>query len=431
MDTHTQCPGCTITLQEPYIRCAECPVQTCLHCFARGLEVDRHKSDHNYIVIKHDFSLFDKAWTAAEEMRLLEAVADCGVGNWTDISHQMQTKSKQDCEHHYYRYYISDAKYPLPELEDPMISMHPAPVTYKMCEDPPRPAVASLSYTEMAGYLAARGDFTTEYNNYAETDLRELEFTETDGELDKELKISVLDIYWHCLKERQRRKRIVRNYGLINLQKLQAQSRRFDATIRSWVEGLRSMLKVCSPYEWDKYLEGLHYELELRQEIKRLQEYRHAGITRLRSARLYRNLKTSQDQTKERRNALTNVLSNLKDESATQQWLQRQAALGGAPVTLPNASRKSAPPLDIIGMPGYDKLLPREKEMCASVRLVPQAFLDFKTLLVNECRKHGCLKLAQARQMIKIDVNKTRKIYDFLVAEGLLNKEPLPAAGDG
>ena len=44
---------------------------------------------------------------------------------------------------------------------------------------------------------------------------------------------------------------------------------------------------------------------------------------------------------------------------------------------------------------------------------------------MEECRKLGHLRLAQARCMIKIDVNKTRKIYDFLVEEGLINKEPL------
>ena len=49
--------------------------------------------------------------------------------------------------------------------------------------------------------------------------------------------------------------------------------------------------------------------------------------------------------------------------------------------------------------------------------------MEFKRILVNECLKLGCLKLAQARSLIKIDVNKTRKIYDFLHQEGLINKD--------
>jgi len=55
--------------------------------------------------------------------------------------------------------------------------------------------------------------------------------------------------------------------------------------------------------------------------------------------------------------------------------------------------------------------------------LIPAAYLDFKSILVTEANKHGSLRLAQARQLIKIDVNKTRKIFDFLVAEDYLKKD--------
>jgi transcriptional adapter 2-alpha len=62
-------------------------------------------------------------------------------------------------------------------------------------------------------------------------------------------------------------------------------------------------------------------------------------------------------------------------------------------------------------------------QLCSRVRLVPEAYLDFKRLLVTENSKHGCLRLAQARLLIKIDVNKTRKIYDFLISEGLITAD--------
>ena len=56
------------------------------------------------------------------------------------------------------------------------------------------------------------------------------------------------------------------------------------------------------------------------------------------------------------------------------------------------------------------------------VRLVPGAYLEYKSALLNECNKQGGLRLAQARALIKIDVNKTRKIYDFLIREGYITK---------
>ena len=45
-----------------------------------------------------------------------------------------------------------------------------------MSEDPPRPSDHSLVHNEMAGYMAGRGDFTTEYDNFMELDLRHMEF---------------------------------------------------------------------------------------------------------------------------------------------------------------------------------------------------------------------------------------------------------------
>ena len=62
-------------------------------------------------------------------------------------------------------------------------------------------------------------------------------------------------------------------------------------------------------------------------------------------------------------------------------------------------------------------------QLCGQIRLVPEAYVEFKRTLMTECLKQGSLKLAQARSLIKIDVNKTRKIYDFLYHEGMINKD--------
>lgn len=79
-------------------------------------------------------------------------------------------------------------------------------------------------------------------------------------------------------------------------------------------------------------------------------------------------------------------------------------------------------PLDIVGLPGFEKLSKQEQDLCKNVRLVPQTYLDLKDLLVLENKKLGYLSLKTARKMLKIDVNKTRKLYDFLIDEGFINK---------
>ena len=51
--------------------------------------------------------------------------------------------------------------------------------------------------------------------------------------------------------------------------------------------------------------------------------------------------------------------------------------------------------------------------------------MEYRDLLVAEYQKQGSLKLAQARVLIRIDVNKTRKLYDFLCEKSLISANPL------
>lgn len=76
----------------------------------------------------------------------------------------------------------------------------------------------------------------------------------------------------------------------------------------------------------------------------------------------------------------------------------------------------------ILGLPSYDKLTEEEKELCSTIRLVPTAYLSYKAILISENAKSSNLRLADARRLIKIDVNKTRQLYDFLLKSGFINK---------
>ena len=55
--------------------------------------------------------------------------------------------------------------------------------TLVACENPPRPIEGSALHIEMSGYLPARGDFTVEYDNYAEMSLKDISFTDTSDQL--------------------------------------------------------------------------------------------------------------------------------------------------------------------------------------------------------------------------------------------------------
>ncbi|KAJ8369265.1 hypothetical protein SKAU_G00092930 [Synaphobranchus kaupii] len=428
------CRGCSSYLTEPYIKCAECgptPFLLCLQCFTRGFEYKKHQSDHRYEIMTSDFPVLEPGWTAQEEMALLEAVMDCGFGNWQDVAYQMRTKSKEECEGHYMKNFINNPLFSstllgLRQMEaraaDTAIPFKPA------TDDPPRPAFDSLLSRDMAGYMPARADFMEEFDNYAEWDLKDIDFVDDDSDILHALKIAVVDIYHSRLKERQRRKKIIRDHGLIHLRKFQMLERRYPKQVQDLHEAMRRFARVVGPIEHDKFIESHALEFELRREIQRLQEYRRAGIQSFCSAKVYERVKRVREDERRKRSMLCDVLQLIQDGRACQQWLHKQAAIdaGISPVvtsiTTSASGRRSAPPLNLTGLPGTDKLNDREKELCQVVRLVPGAYLEYKQALLNESRRQGGLRLAQARALIKIDVNKTRKIYDFLIKEGYINK---------
>ncbi|CAB1348973.1 unnamed protein product, partial [Coregonus sp. 'balchen'] len=346
-----RCRGCSSNLVEPYIKCAECgpsPFLLCLQCFTRGFEFKKHESDHKYEIMTSDFPVLEPGWTAQEEMALLEA----------DVAYQMRTKSKEECEAHYMKNFINNPLFSstllnLRQKEEARTADTAIP--FKPTDDPPRPTFDSLLSRDMAGYMPARADFMEEFDNYAEWDLKDIDFVDDDTDILHALKVAVVDIYHSRLKERERRKKIIRDHGLINLRKFQ-------------------------------------------------------------SAKVYERVKHVREDERRKRTMLVDVLQYIQDGRACQQWLSKQAAIdaGITPVvttiTTSATGRRSAPPLNLTGLPGTEKLNDREKELCQVVRLVPGAYLEYKQALLNECRRQGGLRLAQARALIKIDVNKTRKI---------------------
>lgn len=92
--------------------------------------------------------------------------------------------------------------------------------------------------------------------------------------------------------------------------------------------------------------------------------------------------------------------------------------------------KKVAVPLDLTGLPGVDKLVAREHEMCSAMRMLPVHFLSIKESLLRRCLKEGHLRRQAVRTMFKVDPNKVVRIYEWLLSCGLVTEEPaLQAAG--
>jgi transcriptional adapter 2-alpha len=77
-----------------------------------------------------------------------------------------------------------------------------------------------------------------------------------------------------------------------------------------------------------------------------------------------------------------------------------------------------ANPLDITEADGIHLLSIDEQELCSALRILPKPYLVIKETILNEYTRRGTLRRRQARELIKIDVNKTSRIYDFFMKMG-------------
>ncbi|TGZ66361.1 hypothetical protein CRM22_005356 [Opisthorchis felineus] len=158
-------------------------------------------------------------WGANEEQQLLEALEHYGVGNWEDVSLKVETRSPLECMEHYGAYYLDTMlgsntlcqSAPTPRVTDHTAdssqstpTMQPSPAVYMEVED-----------QQLLGYMPARGDFERDYDNDAESILCRLHPSFSYDDLEDALKVAQVGIYMQRLRERQRRKEIAREHGLI------------------------------------------------------------------------------------------------------------------------------------------------------------------------------------------------------------------------
>jgi hypothetical protein len=67
------------------IECAVCSnLDLCIECFAIGVEPPGHAATHDYRVHENlsSFALYDREWTAEDELLLLQGIDMYGMGNW-------------------------------------------------------------------------------------------------------------------------------------------------------------------------------------------------------------------------------------------------------------------------------------------------------------------------------------------------------------
>lgn len=459
------CFGCHLLLKEPYIECQDClgkPV-VCTDCFSKGREFGEHSSGHSYKVhtlilitkfIKDDlncfffqiicerYSVLDQAWTAKEEEILLQGLVQHGLGNWDDIAKAVGSKSAFQCQDHFEKVYVENSAGVLSSAwtRHQVARSKAQPVSFKVGLDaPPRPSTTSQHGKDLGGYNSARGDFDQELDNQAEllvtcldpdairdrlesdlnVDLGRLQESGEDGDkLDAVLELSLIEIYQNKIRQRARLKRIVKEFGLLNKSKTISRSNSYQALLKAG-PGYSQLLKfgkvMCS-LDFDYLMESLSHEMSLKRQILHLQDYRSHGLTRFASTAIFTKLKLQRD-----RNLRQVATDSVRD------WTCFKSAVNyvkdeDTGQLIPTMARKVMMPLDIVGMPGYEKLTTEEREVCASARVQPDMFLEVKDEFIRINGENEGLRLADARAIVKIDVNKTKKLYEYFLQKGLIVK---------
>ncbi|XP_053613319.1 transcriptional adapter 2B isoform X2 [Plodia interpunctella] len=291
------CTYCQEEINGIRVRCAECiDFDICLQCFSLGAEIGSHKNDHSYQFMDSGaFGIFlgRSSWSANEEVRLLDAMEQFGFGNWEDIAKHIETRTPEEAKDEYITRYLegSIGRATWCNVESTSRpSLHCAdrdegPLGPSAVSRLPHLAVTGDEASQL-GYMPNRDDFEREHDHEAEQLISTLSLNPEDDELDVALKLSQVDIYTRRLRERTRRKRLVRDYQLVsvffnnqrNKQKLLG---KLAKEKKEFTDRLRWTAQFYGRAEQAGVVAGLWRERELRVRLAELHRYRLAGVTRL------------------------------------------------------------------------------------------------------------------------------------------------------
>ncbi|KAJ1970142.1 Transcriptional adapter ada2 [Dimargaris xerosporica] len=450
------------------IRCAECSdFDACVSCFSKGIEIGDHKNYHKYkVVTPNFFPIYTEDWSADEELLLIEGIQQAGLGNWIDVSEHVGTKGKDECERHYRQVYLESLQWPLPAFLESTFDSNKAatrpPAAKKLRPSPsnPRqnkPLSSGPANHEVQGYMPARLEFEVEHENEAEHCVKDMVFNPDDTTEDTELKLVTMDIYNHKIDRRLERKRFILERNLVDYKRIQATEKKRTKEERDLWNRCKTFAKLHTREDHDDFVRGLVREQQLRSQIAALQEYRRGGITTLKEGEQYEQAKQNRIQairinglrdihhkSNHNRHALpapqfdTNITSSIKPPPGATTFQIRSrptapspaaaSAVPAAPSTpkksasMINAaatgSRKPANPLDLDNVEGVHLLSPEEQQLCSVLRILPRPYLVIKETILKEYAKRGSLRRRETRELIKIDVNKTSRIYDFFLSMG-------------
>ncbi|WQF85953.1 Putative Zinc finger, ZZ-type, SANT/Myb domain, SWIRM domain, Homeobox-like domain superfamily [Colletotrichum destructivum] len=514
------CDICSVDITSTVrIRCAHSSCNEydlCVQCFSQGKSSSNHKPEsHPYRVIEQNsFPIFDRDWGADEELLLLEGAEIYGLGSWADIAdHIGGFRHKDEVRDHYLKVYVDSPRFPLPKRCSPndmdlaneisredfqakkkrrIEERKEAAKNAPTLQPKTKPTASVPSCHEIQGYMPGRLEFETEYANEAEEAVQLMQFDPGDGlnprtgelEPEMELKLTVMDIYNCRLTQRVDRKKVVFEHNLLEYRENTKVEKKRSKEERDLLNKAKPFARMMNHDDFESLCQGLIDELNLRQAIQQLQEWRSVRIGDLRSGEKYETEKAQRAQkaipmgsmdrdrlaSAQRSKAAavpdppsgaallvapelpirsapapdgTNGTIPPKESNGDSNP-QANGALNGAStngtVVVANGVAPSGPvtrqkymaaalpgvtPLQLTqdGAPDLHLLTPEEAKLCEVVRLQPKPYLMIKEQILKEALKtNGTLKKKQAKEICRLDSQKGGRIFDFFINAGWVGR---------
>ena len=434
------------------------------------------------------------------------------MGSWADIAdHIGGYRHKDEVRDHYVDTYVETPHFPLPErsgLDDTRLSdeqpreqfqarkkrrieeRKDAAKTASPAAPKQKPTASQPAFHEVAGYMPGRLEFETEYFNEAEEVVQHMIFDPGDGvnprtgelEPEMELKLKVMEIYNSRLTQRVERKRIIFEHELLEYKRNQALEKKRSKEEKELYHRCKPFARMMQHKDFEDFYEGLAYELNLRQAITQLQEWRRMRIDTLTAGEKYeqekaarqarnpqvpqfdrlasRGLGRPQPPPPEQPTLATTLVapelpakfqpgaSGLRtppgSESPTSKPTHLTNGVANGVLTpqsnntangaIIKAEKPEFPPVQSV--PGVTPLrlndenaadrhllTKPELDLCQKLGIYPKPYLRIKhAVLAEATRNGGILKKKQVREIAKLDNPKGNRIFQFFYDTGWLGK---------
>ncbi len=372
-----------------------------------GAELAPHKAHHDYyLMCSARFPLYSHSWAAQEELLLLEAVALCGLGNWSEISQHVQTKSADDCRLHFFAAYVDSPNYPTPIdplSEEEIRAAWPMPVAVPIVEKKviPKPGLSLPMKNNLGTFMPLRNEFDTPFNEEAEEIPADIVFNEDDNEEEKKTKVHALQIYASMLSERKKKTQFLVDLDLLDWKQHQLFDRSLSNDDAKLVSSMRPFLQCfATKSNWEKLVNGMLAEQHLRREISHYKSLREQGIKWMADASKLNSAFNKSNSSKRLKSSASS--GNLVSGDSGRHNLRSSGTVSSGKL----ASGNTAP----------EVLSVSEIEYCDAFGIGGDLYLQIKEFFIRESCRGGGLNKKDARLLSPLPKHQSDQLYDFFLS---------------